>query len=248
MNNSFQHCLIKLNRYFRIPLSLCYIFLLLVTAMSCKDNIRVHPEEVEITWKFTSGTEGWVGDFADYPVGEEELYELEFSHDTLPSPLDKSKMALRLSGNNHSDDLFMFVKKKVSGLQPDMVYYVTFTLEFASDVPDGMAGTGGSPGESVYIAAGATLDEPVKVADQNNYYGMNIKKVNQSKNGDDMIVLGNFANGTDKQEYTLKTVSNEKPFHVTTGPDGSLWIIAGTDSGFESRTTIYYNSIKVKFF
>jgi hypothetical protein len=221
---------------------------LLFFLYSCQDNIREHPEEVVMTWNFATGKEGWEGDFADYPVGEEAFYELVFKHDTLPAPLDRSQYALKVSGNNHSDDLFMFVKRKVTGLEPNMVYYVTFTVEFASDVPKGMMGVGGSPGESVYVTAGAVLNEPLKVAGPDNYYGMNIKKSDQSRNGEDMVVIGNFANGTDKSEYTLKTVSNEKPFHVTTSPNGELWIIVGTDSGFEATTTIYYNSIKVKFF
>jgi hypothetical protein len=221
---------------------------LIIFLLSCKDNIREHPEEVEMTWNFATGKEGWEGDFSDYPVGEEAFYELVFEHDTLPEPLNRGHYALKLSGNNHSDDLFMFVKRKVTELEPNTVYYVTFTVEFASDVPKGMMGVGGSPGESVYVAAGAALLEPKKVAGPNNYYGMNISKSDQSRNGDDMIVIGNFANGTDKPVYTLKTVSNEKPFHVTSSPEGELWIIIGTDSGFEATTTIYYNSIKVKFF
>jgi hypothetical protein len=225
------------------------IFTILILFLcSCKDNIREHPEEVEMTWNFATGKEGWEGDFADYPLGEEAFYELVFEHDTLPAPLDRTHYALKLSGNNHSDDLFMFVKRKVTGLEPDMVYYVTFTVEFASDVPNGMVGAGGSPGESVYVTAGAALEEPIKVAGPDNYYGMNIKKSNQSQNGEDMLVIGNFANGTDQPVYTLKTVSNEKPFHVTTDSRGELWIIIGTDSGFEATTTIYYNSIAVKLF
>jgi hypothetical protein len=231
-----------------ISASVITFIFLIFSLFSCKDNIRVHPEEVEMTWNFATGKEGWEGDFADYPVGEEAFYELIFEHDTLPAPLNRNHFALKLSGNNHSDDLFMFVKRKVTGLEPNMVYYVTFTVEFASDVPNGMMGAGGSPGESVYVAAGAALQEPIKVAGPDNYYGMNIKKSNQSQSGEDMLVIGNFANGTDKPVYTLKTVSNEKPFHVTSGPNGDLWIIIGTDSGFEATTTIYYNSINVKFF
>jgi hypothetical protein len=215
---------------------------------ACKDKNRIHPDPVEFSWDFSMGTEEWTGDFSDYPVGEEEFYELVFEHDTLPHPLDRSQKALKLSGNNHSDDLFMFIKRKIMGLEPNTVYYVTFTIEFASDVPDGMMGVGGSPGESVYIAVGATIAEPLKVANQENYYDLNISKVNQSQNGDDMVVIGNFANGTDQPVYTLKTLSNKNPFHVTSGPNGELWIIAGTDSGFEATTTIYYNSIKVNLF
>lgn len=221
---------------------------LLIAFFSCKDKNLDQPPLMEYSYDFATGTDGWTGDFADYPVGEEEFYELVFEHDTLPHPLDQSQFALKLSGNNHSDDLFMFAKKKVSGLEPNTVYYVTFTLEFATNVPDGSMGAGGSPGESVYVKAGASVTEPKKVIDQDNFYRMNIDKNNQSQNGDDMVVIGNFANGTDEAVYTLKTVSNEKPFRVTSDDFGNLWLIIGTDSGFEATTTIYYNKVKAEFY
>jgi hypothetical protein len=59
-----------------------------------------------------------------------------------------------------------------------------------------------------------------------------------------MIVLGNFANGTDKNEYILKTVVNPAIFPCRTTANGELWLVAGTDSGFEGITTIYYNRIE----
>ena len=35
-------------------------------------------------YNFATSQNGWTGDFADYPMGEEVFYELSFSHDTLP--------------------------------------------------------------------------------------------------------------------------------------------------------------------
>ena len=83
----------------------------------------------------------------------------------LPDPLDESKGSLKISGNNHSDDLFMFIKRKISGLAPNISYQVTYNMEFVSNVADNMAGAGGSPGESVFIKAGATQVEPKKMLD-----------------------------------------------------------------------------------
>jgi hypothetical protein len=221
---------------------------LLSGLFSCKNKNLDQPPLVEFLWEFAAETQGWIGGFADYPVGGEEFYELVFEHDTLPEPLDQNQFALKLSGNNHSDDLFMFAKKRVTGLEPNTVYYITFTIEFASDVPDGSIGAGGSPGESVYIKAGAASDEPHTVIDNDNHYRMNIDKGNQSQGGEDMDVVGDFSNDTDQAVYTLKTVTNEKPFRATSDGNGSLWIIVGTDSGFEATTTIYYNKIKAEFY
>jgi hypothetical protein len=141
----------------------------------------------------------------------------------------------------------MFTKKKVSGLKPNSVYDVIFTIEFASNVPDGMVGVGGSPGESVWIKAGAVAEEPLPEEDDMEYYRMNIDKGGQSQGGTDMVVLGDFSNDTDREEYTLKTVSNDQPVRVSSDSEGEVWLIVGTDSGFEATTTIYYNNIEASF-
>ncbi|MGC9353165.1 MAG: hypothetical protein ACP5D9_04965 [Mariniphaga sp.] len=221
---------------------------ILLALFACSDKNLDQPDPVEFYFDFADGTEGWTGDFADYPVGEEEFYELVFEHDTLPEPLDQNQMALKQSGNNHSDDLFMFIKRKVNGLEPNKVYFITFTVEFATNVPDDTMGAGGSPGESVYIKVGAATTEPRKVKDDQNFYRMNTDNNNQSRNGDDMVVAGDFSNDTDQAVYTLKTVTNDSPFGAATDENGNLWLIIGTDSGFEATTTIYYNSVKVECF
>ena len=86
-----------------------------------------------------------LGDFADYPVGEESFYELSWGWDNLPAEVtvdgkEASKTlskGLFLSGNNHSDDLFMFVKRKITGLDPNTAYSVQFSVLIESNVaPD----------------------------------------------------------------------------------------------------------------
>ncbi|WP_159519421.1 hypothetical protein [Sunxiuqinia indica] len=221
--------------------------LLLIALTSCSDDEDDGIGQVELSYSFNAGAEGWVGGFADYPVGEEEAYELTFDEAMLPAPLDETEGAIKLSGTNMSDDLFMYMKTGVSDLEPNTTYYVSFTVEFASNVPDDQVGVGGSPGESVYIKAGATTTEPLPEEDNMGYYRMNIDKGNQSQGGMDMLVLGDFSNDTDQEVYTLKTVSNSEPFTVTSDADGNVWLIVGTDSGFEATTTIYYNELRVVF-
>jgi len=225
-----------------------YLIIFLLTASGCTNtnDDNIIPIQAEFLYQFTQDTEGWIGDFADYPHEGEDFYDLEFEYSVLPSPINETKGSLKISGNNHSDDLFMFAKKKLSGLAPDTSYQLTFNIEFASDVADNMTGVGGSPGESVYIKAGATRVEPAKKLNlSDNYYRMNIDKSNQAQSGKDMIIIGDFSNDTDKNIYTLKKVTNKTPFLVQTDSNGELWILVGTDSGFEATTTIYYNKIQV---
>jgi len=233
---------IKMNKLFASVLTV-----LLFTLAGCeKDDNLVEPEE--FTFNFMNNTEGWEGDFADYPnePNVEDFYELEFSHATLPSPLNSSEGALRQSGNNHSDDLFMFVKKKLTGLEPNTNYKIDIEIEIATNVASGSVGVGGSPGEGVYIKAGASTNEPMKVLDNsNNDFRMNIDKGNQSQDGTNMKLIGDFANGTDLNVYKLKILKTTSSVSVMSNSNGEVWIIIGTDSGFEATTTIYYNRITV---
>jgi hypothetical protein len=60
-------------------------------------------------YTFDDGTESWSEGFVDLPVNyEDDIYRLEFDHTDWPVGLDKTGKALMLSGNNASDDLFMY--------------------------------------------------------------------------------------------------------------------------------------------
>jgi hypothetical protein len=203
-----------------------------------------------ISYDFTESANGWTGDFADYPEGDSLNFELFYKHDTLPTNLnvEATKSALHLSGLNGSDDLFMFVKKQVTGLRPSTTYTILFNIRLASDAPTGAVGIGGAPGESVFLKAGATTNEPYKVLQEGNYI-MNINKGNQAESGSDMIVLGNIAVAATTSQFTYITRNNtsSSAFYATTDSSGQLWLIVGTDSGFEGKTTIYYTQIDVLF-
>jgi hypothetical protein len=215
---------------------------------ACKRSSNNSPSTGnQYEYNFSAGAEGWIGDFADYPnePSVEQFYQLEFSHTGLPAPLNTTDGALRLSGINKSDDLFMFIKKKITGLEAGKKYTVNLTIDFATDVANNMVGIGGSPGESVFVKAGAVALEPKKMINTSeNWFRMNIDKNNQSNSGNDMKVIGNFANGTNVNTYTIKQLSTITPITVQANPQGEIWLVVGTDSGFEGRTTIYYNSVK----
>ena len=222
------------------------IFLVMISISCESDHKSENPDPVIFSYKFLSDPEGWQGSFADYPEGEEENYELIFEYSSLPYPLDETQGALKISGNNHSDDLFMYIRKNISGLIPNASYGIKFLVEFASNVADNQYGVGGSPGEGVVIKAGATAIEPDKKLNlDEGYYTMNIDKGNQIQGGNDMIVIGDFSNDTDQNIYTLKILSNQTSFITKVDEKGELWLIVGSDSGFESTTSIFYNRIEV---
>ena len=221
------------------------IFFLLFLTGCGSDNTTVISDNEVLEYTFSVDAEGWQGSFSDYAQEREDIYEFLFAHTTLPFPLNEDDGALLLSGNNHSDDLFMFIKRKIDGLKPNTEYALTFSVEFASNAADNMIGVGGAPGEGVLVKAGAVSYEPERYLDSMGWYRMNIDKGNQNNGGKDMVVVGDFSNDTNESIYALKTVDNEEPFFATSNDNGELWVIVGTDSGFEATTSIYYNTIKI---
>ena len=225
------------------------IFSTLILALAgCGNNDQTNEvEPTEYIYNFQEDSEDWTAGFADYPnePNVEDFYELEFSHSMLPSPLRITDGALKQAGNNHSDDLFMFVKKKITELVPYRTYNVSMEIEFASNAPNGAVGIGGSPAEDVFIKAGSSTSEPLKVLDNSdNYYRMNIDKGNQAQDGANMKLIGDFANGTESSAYNLVTLKTMNSISVESNSNGEIWLVVGTDSGFEGTTVIYYNKIK----
>ena len=190
---------------------------------------------------FNEGLHDWKVDFADYPVNDSAFYELQYAHANLPEDLGEGK-ALMVSGNNHSDDLFMFIKKKIRYLKPNTEYAISFEIEFATNAT-GDVGVGGSPGASVFLKAGAHAAEPLKV-NVDEYYQMNIDKGNQSVGGSDMVVIGNIVT-PQSDGYAYQSRNNTTTFIARTNSQGELWVIVGTDSGFEGTTTLYYTRINI---
>lgn len=229
---------------------LLVLSILALTILGCSNDKSTSPNqptEYTFTFDFETTAEGWVGGFSDYPVGEEAFHELTFQRVPLPENIDPDAFALEISGNNHSDDLFMFLKKKITGLKPNTLYDLTFTLEIASQYPQNSQGIGGSPGASVYLKVGAVQIEPAPV-DSNGFYEMNIDKSNQAGSGSDMVVIGTIGIPGDAFVYTLIQRDNTgDPFPIQSNADGAVWVIVGTDSGFEGITTLYYDTIQLRF-
>ena len=91
--------------------------------------------------------------------------------------------------------------------------------------------------------------EPVVVEDDGDHLRMNIDKGNQTTYGEAMIRLGNVAHPeVTGEEYRIKTLDSlERPLQVVSDSEGRIWLIVGTDSGFEGPTAIYYARIAYTF-
>lgn len=208
-----------------------------------------------LSYDFGTGAHGWTADVTDYPISVGPSISFEAGLRQLPdtAPRGSTGTAFLLSSNNTSDDLFTFMKREIrgrAGLLPLQDYDVRYQMRFLSDAPSGCFGIGGAPGESVYLKAGGSAREPKPVrvgAD----IELNLPKGNQAQPGGVLSVAGDVANGIPCEEVSferplpLGLVEREVSHIVRTDRRGHLWLLVGTDSGFEGATTLYFETIEV---
>ena len=200
-----------------------------------------------LTFDFNQNDGGFTPIFSDYPneQGVEEFYELRSGHEEVP--IAEAGKGLFLSGNNHSDDLFMGYYKDLSGLVPETEYQFTVRFQLATNVENDMIGIGGAPGESVFVKCGVASKEPENSLDSLNHFCLNIDKGSQSTGGSDMIVVGNLAKEEINRpgEYEFNEI--ETKVIARTDEAGTAYLVIGTDSGFEGVTSYYLDDISVSW-
>lgn len=235
------------------PVSRALLLTLLLGAAGCGAGPTAPSGAVRVEFDFARSTEGWVAGFSDYPFGWEEKMELVADHRPLPTPLDQRRGGLFIAGSNRSDDLFMFWKRRVDGLRADRAYAVAFVVEFATNVPKGVGGIGRPDGD-VFVKAGASRLEPVAVPGPLAHcltaynYCLSTDKGNQAQEGKDAINIGTAGNLSGTTTWELKELKSDAArLVVTPAADGSVWLLVGTDSGFEGRTSLYYTRVVAQF-
>jgi hypothetical protein len=204
---------------------------------------------------FDQGALGWRSGAADLPPGNNPIYEIESGPRALPGEVGPGTGYL-LQGHNRSDDLFLYLKRQLGpaeGVRAGGSYALRYTITLASNAPTGGVGIGGAPGESVYLKAGGSTVEPRAVPGSEGFLRLNVDKGNQSQGGPAATVAGDLANGQepvpgggDDQPYVTitRTVTHATP--VRADAHGRLWLLVGTDSGFEGLTRVYVRRIDVE--
>lgn len=199
--------------------------------------------EPQMAFDFEKDVNDFTSIFADYPAGDsvEKFYELRFGRGDVP--IDGASKGLYLSGNNHSDDLFMGCYRQLDGFEPGQLYTFLVTFQLATNVDGGLVGVGGSPGSSVVVKGGVVMEQPEVRLDGQNYYRLCLDKGNQMQDGVDMTLLGDL----EKTQTQYPGAYEWKRFFFQTQAradrQGRLWLILGTDSGFESTSTYFLDDI-----
>lgn len=226
------------------------VVLVAIFVLSNRDDGGDEPRTTEFA--FVDDEEGWSPGFADLPVEAttDPSFNLVAEWRELPTPLDGG--ALFSGGDNQSDDLWMYWTRRIDGLIANTTYQIDVAVELASNVPSGLVGIGGSPGDSVFVKVGASTIEPMTVVDGDGWLRMNIDLGSQSSGGSDAVVIGTISNpnlapeSADGTTFALMTLDGRgSALTGTADADGALWVLVGTDSGFEGRSEIYYSRIAV---
>lgn len=224
--------------------SITIVFALLLAFMSGCTPKAESPAGTSAFFDFGQNDSGFVPIFADYPDQEDvdDFYEFQHSYGEVPIP--KAGKGIFISGNNHSDDLFMGYVKKLEGFAAGESYHFGVSFKLATNVESGLLGAGGAPGESVTVKCGIVSIEP-KATNESGYFRMNIDTGSQSNGGKDMTVVGNMSKMENNRpgEYEFNEFSAE--FDMAENNTGEVYLIIGTDSGFEATTAYYLDDISV---
>ncbi|GLU51945.1 hypothetical protein [Dyadobacter frigoris] len=215
---------------------------LLISLYGCSGEKRndVNPVRT-MTSEFEEDTEGWIGDYALYNRIDTTKIAFLMERDSLPAAIDSLKFSLRMEATNSGDSIFLFIKKKIVGLNPEKTYNVSFDINIGTDYPDLAKATG----TIISLKAGASSTEPVKILN-GGYYNVSIKKGLWNVDGSEMAILGDITNGIGRTTYQLvNRNSSSKNISVKPDANGVIWVCVGEDTRYDKKTVLYFDNIKV---
>ncbi|WP_111978160.1 hypothetical protein [Algibacillus agarilyticus] len=220
-----------------------------VGLIACGSDFDTKSNGMRYSHDFATESDVWTAGYADYPTTNTDQYELTSqpftTFDYMSHDVEKSTDGHLLSGNNHSDDLVMYLKTPIDNLDSNQKYKAVFFLQLAANYGPNCVGTGGSPSDSVWIKSGIAVEEPETLVESGDtdMYRLNWDIGSQSTDGTQAIVLDTLtAPGLDctGDDYAIINVNSaDKTFEFTTDDTGSAWIFIGIDSGFEGTTKTY---------
>ncbi|MGF1669074.1 MAG: hypothetical protein ACFCU6_01395 [Balneolaceae bacterium] len=225
-----------------------FIFVILLPFLAaffigCGDTDNTFTQR--LSFDFFDSPQGWQSGFAGLPPDSEESYELDADWLPLPEPLDTTRNALFISGNNQSDGLFMFYKQRFIGLSPGQEVRIRYQIEFASNMPEPCE----VQPEPVFLKAGASNVEPRAILQQENQGQILRMNIDVDEAAD---VLGNITDielCSDENQNGLELKGLETPedggIIVSADESGAIWLFLGIDSGFEGITSAYFSFILI---
>lgn len=217
------------------------LIFLAVNFIACKED-DVETDTV-IESDFQKDVNGWSAGYALYKDANKDSVKFVSGRNKLESPLDTTHYGFKVQGRNDEDSLFLYAKKKVSGLNSSKTYLLYFSVDLASSYPD----TANGAGRLGNLKVGASANEPKEVRDTvTKYNRATIGKGLWNVDGNEMGILGNLSNTATTSGYKLIGYNNNaKPVAIKPNAQGEIWLCVGADTRFKGTTTVFFDRIKV---
>ncbi len=224
----------------------CGAALALAATGGCLSIPTEGQNDLFVEYRFTAEESEWKMNFVDFPANQEAEVAFVGEYRALPAGLAVAGLAAYLSGNNISDDLFMFWARPLTGLRPNGLYDVTISVDFVTNYGrDCQVGNAAS----VWIKAGLVPGRPERVLDNDNWVRLNVDKGQQANGSANVLVLGDIRNGQPGCSGSVpfavnRHTSARHALRVRASEDGNFWALFGTESGFESPHEIYFTRVR----
>lgn len=235
------------------PIAVGLIVLVLPALIVGCDLVESESPTTTYDFDFADVDHGWEALFTGYPVGGDEKMEFTTDHRSLPDSSALSGKGLFIGATNRSDNVKMLFRRQIEGLTPGQTYEVRFIVRFATRVPSGCAGIGGPPGEAVRVLADASVHRPEAFVNDQDQYRLNLQyRHNTPQEWYERVQMGNIANSRDCEEgrrFEMKELTSGVGHATVTADEaGQAWLLFGTRSGFEGRTSLYYTRVRAELY
>ena len=202
---------------------------------------------ITYSYDFEEDEEGFEAIFSDYhdDGNNYESYEMKSDYTSIPVTGVSSK-GLYIKSMNRSDDIFMGYVKEITGLLKDQSYTFDISFQLATNVDAGGFGIGGSPGTAVYIKAGMVTEKPEMEKDEIGVYRFtNLDTGSQASGGKDLLQIGNVEKPEENWVEGFMFKSFSTTVTAKTNSEGSIYLMIGSDSGFEGLTEYYIDDVSI---
>jgi len=207
------------------------------------------------TTVFAEDAEGWEAQFSEYEPGLEDSLKLSFAHDNFMATESIGEVtAVVQSGYATNSDLFMYIKRQISGFKPNTPYTVVFKLELFAQLNEDFSGDLTDDHNGSFLKASVYTEEPdTLIVDDDDNPGKkivitNFEKGNDRTTGPNMAMIGKLEHtSVDEAPLLLIGSSEGDDLLGTTDSEGKMWMMIGVDTNQPIYQSIFYSFIGIEF-
>lgn len=204
---------------------------------------------------FVDDAEGWEAQFSEYEPGLEDSLKLSFTHDQFMATESIGNVtAVVQSGYATNSDLFMFIKRQISGFKPNTLYSIVFNLELFAQLNEDFNGDLADDNNGSFLKAAVyTIEPDTIVVDDSDHPGKKIVLTNFDKgdgrvSGPNMAFIGKLEFTTpDEAPVLLIGTSEGDDLLGTADSEGKMWMMIGVDTNQPIYQSIFYSYILIQF-